>query len=151
MHSSAGKPTNVHILVPCPAAALQLTVLVFVRSIRSGNFPLYIQSLTKLVHWFFTFDHYHGTRDSRDIVEKFVIDNLYRIEALGCQQYDNFVSERLVERTITIYDVMKKNNVHLFNTPHKRQKTKTIILHSRPSDDVFPFAGACLCPLCHCG
>ena len=38
---------------------LQLTILVFVRSIRSGNFPLYIQSLTKLVHWFFTFDHYH--------------------------------------------------------------------------------------------
>ena len=38
---------------------LQLTILVFVRSIRSGNFPLYIQSLTKLVHCFFTFDHYH--------------------------------------------------------------------------------------------
>ena len=38
---------------------LQLTIPVFVRSIRSGNFPLYIQSLTKLVHWFFTFDNYH--------------------------------------------------------------------------------------------
>ena len=244
---------------------LQLTMLVFVRSIRSGNFPLYIQSLTKLVHWFFTFNHYHyawwisvhlrdmmalshlhpdihtefvkghftvkktshafsnlaidqaheqnnavvkddggavgltecpaalqrwmlsgpeiarvindferavdcalctsDTRhheqrpgvqkislqdvmslkatideysnpfletsghllvlDTRDIVEKSVIANLYRIEALGCQHYDNFVSERLVERTIPIYDVMKKNNIHLFNTPHKRQKTKT--------------------------
>ena len=63
--------------------------------------------------------------DTRDTVEKSVIDNLYRIEALGCQHYDNFVSERLVERTIPIYDVMKKNNIHLFNTPHKRQKTKT--------------------------
>ena len=41
---------------------LQLTVLVFVRSIRSGNFPLYIQLLTKLVHWVFTFDHYHYAR-----------------------------------------------------------------------------------------
>ena len=41
---------------------LQLTILVFVRSIRSGNFPLYIQSLTKLVHWFFKFDHYHYAR-----------------------------------------------------------------------------------------
>ena len=40
--------------------------------------------------------------DTRDIVEKSVIDHLYRIEALGCQQYDNFVSERLVERTIPI-------------------------------------------------
>ena len=41
---------------------LQLTILVFVRSIRSGNFPLYIPSLTKLVHWFSTFDHYHYAR-----------------------------------------------------------------------------------------
>ncbi len=30
---------------------LQLTVLIFVRSIRTGNFPLYVQSLTKLVPW----------------------------------------------------------------------------------------------------
>ena len=41
---------------------LQLTILVFVRSIRSRNFPLYNQSLTKLVHGFFTFDHYHYAR-----------------------------------------------------------------------------------------
>ena len=40
--------------------------------------------------------------DTRDIVEKSLIDNLYQIEALGCQQYDNLLSERLVERTIPI-------------------------------------------------
>ena len=75
--------------------------------------------------------------DTMDIVEKSVIDNnyLYRIEALGCQQYDNFVSERLVERTIPIYDVMKKNNIHLFNTPHTRQKTKTSELVSSLKSD----------------
>ena len=75
--------------------------------------------------------------DTRDIVEKSVIDNLYRIEALGCQQYDNVVSERLVERTIPIYDVMKKNNIHtfLFNTPHTRQKTKTSELVSSLTSD----------------
>ena len=32
------------------------------RSIRSGNFPPYTQSLTKLVHWFFTYGHYHYIR-----------------------------------------------------------------------------------------
>ena len=32
------------------------------RSIRAGNFTLYIQTLTMLVHWFFTFDHYHYVR-----------------------------------------------------------------------------------------
>ena len=88
--------------------------------------------------------------DTRGIVKKSVIGNLYRIEALGCQQYDNFVSERLVERNIP-YEVMKKNNVHLFNTPHQRQKTKTSLLLSCLSHNIFPFAGACLCPLCHCG
>ena len=42
--------------------------------------------------------------DTRDIVEKSIIANVYRIKALGCQQYDN---------------------IHLFTTTHKRQKTKT--------------------------
>ena len=73
--------------------------------------------------------------DTRDIVEKSVIDNLYRIETLGCQQYDHCVSERLVERTIPIYDVMKKNKIQLFNTPHKRQKTKTNELVSSLKSD----------------
>ena len=27
--------------------------------------------------------------DTRDVVEKYVVDNVYRIESLGCQQYDN--------------------------------------------------------------
>ena len=41
---------------------LQLTILVSVRYIRAGNFPLYIQSLPELLHWFFTFGHYHYVR-----------------------------------------------------------------------------------------
>ena len=27
--------------------------------------------------------------DTRDVVEKYAVDNVYRIESLGCQQYDN--------------------------------------------------------------
>ena len=27
--------------------------------------------------------------DTRDVVQKYVVDNVYRIESLGCQQYDN--------------------------------------------------------------
>ena len=38
---------------------LQLTPLVFVRSIWTGNFQLYVQSLTKIVSWFFSLDHYN--------------------------------------------------------------------------------------------
>ena len=45
------------------------------------------------------------------------------------------MSKRLVERTIPIYDAMKKNNIHLFNTPHKRQKTTTSELLSSLKSD----------------
>ena len=27
--------------------------------------------------------------DTRDVVDRYVVDNVYRIEFLGCQQYDN--------------------------------------------------------------
>ena len=52
--------------------------------------------------------------------------SVYRIESVGCQQYDNNVFERLVESTKHLPEVMKKkNNRHLLNTPRKRQKTNT--------------------------
>ena len=41
---------------------LELTVLVFVRSIRTGDYQLYVQSLTKLVSWFFSLDHFNYSR-----------------------------------------------------------------------------------------
>ena len=27
--------------------------------------------------------------DKRDVVEKYAVDNVYRIESIGCQQYDH--------------------------------------------------------------
>ena len=110
--------------------------------LRPGVQKIFLQDVTSLK---VTIDEYSNpfletsgdllVLETRDIVEKSVIDNLYRIEALGCQQYDDVGSERLVERTIPIYDVMKKNNMHLFNTPHKRQKTKTSELVSSLKSD----------------
>ena len=41
---------------------LQIEILVFVRSIREGNFHLYVQSLRNLLEWFFALDH---TNDAR--------------------------------------------------------------------------------------
>lgn len=243
---------------------LQLTVLVFVRSIRTGNFQLYVQSLTELVHWFFALDHFNYSRwisvhlrdmvtlshlhpqihaeflkghftvqktvhsfskiaidqaheqnnavvkddggavgltespaalqrwmvsgpemarlindfetsinraqtsidfrhheqragvqkafirdvkalkasfdeygnpflessddllvlDTRDIADRAVVDTLYKIEALGLEQYNTFVKERLVERVKPLDDTISKNNLRLFSTPKKRLKTK---------------------------
>ena len=41
---------------------LEMEFLAFVRSIREGNFPLYIQSLRSLSKWFFILDHYNYAR-----------------------------------------------------------------------------------------
>lgn len=40
----------------------ELTIFVFIKSIRSGNFMLYIESLEKLIPWFFALDHVHYAR-----------------------------------------------------------------------------------------
>lgn len=36
---------------------LELLVLTFIKSLRTGNFTLYVDSLTKLAPWFFILDH----------------------------------------------------------------------------------------------
>ena len=41
---------------------LEVEILIFVRSIREGNFPLYVQSLRSLVKWFFALDHFNYAR-----------------------------------------------------------------------------------------
>ena len=41
----------------CQVLYLQLTVLVFIQSIRTGDLHLYVDSLSKLVQWFFAFYH----------------------------------------------------------------------------------------------
>ena len=41
---------------------LQINILLFIKSIRESNFPLYVLSLQKLVKWKFALDHYNYAR-----------------------------------------------------------------------------------------
>ena len=41
---------------------LELLLLVFVRSLREGSFPMYLDSLTELAKWFHAMDHTHYAR-----------------------------------------------------------------------------------------
>ena len=38
---------------------LQIEILIFVRSLREGNFPVYVQTMRNLLKWFFALDHYN--------------------------------------------------------------------------------------------
>ena len=44
------------------AFQLELLVLTFIKSLRTGNFALYVDSLTKLAPWFFILDHTNYAR-----------------------------------------------------------------------------------------
>lgn len=50
------------ILFSATCLDLHLRVFSFVRTIRTGNFELYISALRRLVPWFFTFIHTHCAR-----------------------------------------------------------------------------------------
>ena len=41
---------------------VQINILIFIRSIREGNFSLYISSLRNFVKWYFALDHYNYAR-----------------------------------------------------------------------------------------
>ena len=41
---------------------LQITILLYIRSIREGNFKLHVEVLYKLLNWYFIFDHYNYAR-----------------------------------------------------------------------------------------
>lgn len=41
---------------------LELSILLFVQSLRESNYTLYVQALTELVPWFFALDHTHYAR-----------------------------------------------------------------------------------------
>ena len=62
--------------------------------------------------------------DTKDITDGAVIDTVNKIEKHGLEQYSTFVKECLVERVKPLDDTIKKNMLHLFSTPKRRQKTK---------------------------
>ena len=41
---------------------MELVLLTFLHSIRTGNFQLYLHSLEKMIPWFFALDHFHYAR-----------------------------------------------------------------------------------------
>ena len=48
--------------------------LIFLRSLREGNYPLYIASLRKVIRWYFALDHYNYA--------KWIVVHIYDLLAL---------------------------------------------------------------------
>lgn len=54
-----------------------------------------------------------------------VCDTVRNIEKIGQDQYDSYVTERLVNQTVHVDDPIKRNNLPLFSRPAVREKSRT--------------------------
>lgn len=61
--------------------------------------------------------------DSNEIMDSEVVQTVREIENLGTTQYEKFVQERLVDRTTSLYEAIKKNKLPLFHSPPLRKKS----------------------------
>ena len=54
--------TTVHFDYWLKTLSLELLMLRYIRSLREGNFQLYVESLTQIMPWMFSLDHTHYSR-----------------------------------------------------------------------------------------
>ena len=62
--------------------------------------------------------------DTRNIVDMFVGKAVQKAEALGVEQYNKFVKERLTECTVPMTKVLSKNKLALFSSPPAKCPSK---------------------------
>jgi hypothetical protein len=62
--------------------------------------------------------------DSKDVASTDMVNTVKQVEKIGKDQYDVYVKERLIDKTKSIMDTIKKNNLPLFSQPRKRVVSK---------------------------
>ena len=55
--------------------------------------------------------------DSQDIADSAIVQTVRTIEKIGQDQYDKYMSERVIERTASVYDTISRNKMPLFSQP----------------------------------
>ena len=63
--------------------------------------------------------------DTRDLTDPSVVNDMRNLKKTGQEQYDKFVTERLVTQTSPVNDPIKRNNFFpLFSRPPVREKSR---------------------------
>ena len=63
--------------------------------------------------------------DTKDLADSSVLKTVEEAEALGREQFETFVKERLSEeRTKSVHDPIKKNKLSLFRSPRQKEPSK---------------------------
>ena len=85
---------------------LELAGLIFVRAHHEKNFPLYLDSLKKIVPWFFALDHYHYAR--------WVPVHIHDMENLPTSIYNEFYENGhwVIQKTKNCFSAMPIDQAH---------------------------------------
>ncbi len=78
--------------------------------------------------------------DSRDIIDPVVACSIHQAKEVGHEQYDAFVTGRLLEQSVLFSEPIKKNKLLLFSRPPPRKKSKTAMQVSSLKSDVSLFS-----------
>ncbi|KAK3703668.1 hypothetical protein QZH41_011790 [Actinostola sp. cb2023] len=63
--------------------------------------------------------------DTKEIAAPDAVGRLRQIETIGRDQFDTFLTERLLDRKKSLYDPIKRNKLSLFASPPSRKTSKT--------------------------
>ena len=61
------------------------------------------------------------TLDSRDCADISIVESVEKLDKLGKEQYQKYVKDVIKDRSSSIHNPIKKNNLPLFRKNHKRQ------------------------------
>jgi len=64
------------------------------------------------------------TLDTANIMNESVLETVHSIEALGKKQFQSYYKAVLVDRTTSIHEAIKKNNLPLFKCPKPKPKSR---------------------------
>ena len=67
----------------------------------------------------------HLVLDSRDVADPAIVQTVRDIENTGQDQYDKYMTERVIERTTPVFDPISKNQMPLFSLPPSIGPSKT--------------------------
>ena len=63
--------------------------------------------------------------DTKQIMSSDASVRLRKVEEVGMAQYESFIAERLMQQSKSLYDPIKRNNLHVFNEPASNVASKT--------------------------
>ena len=78
--------------------------------------------------------------DTKEIMSSDAVVRLRKVEEVGMAQYESFITERLVQRSKSLYDPIKRNDLGIFNFPSSKTVSKTTQQLSSAKNDCLLFS-----------